>query len=116
VLSLHTFALFFCGFGSRVRALGVRLFGDSPKYIMPVIGSRNTAPAIASAKVGNTAEKQAAYNLHYVNIALGIYFWRVFLYPKAAAQLLPVLFLPLKINKYKNKSRHVLQEHRPQKP
>jgi len=34
--------------------------------------------------------------LHYVNIALGIYFWRVFLYPEGAAQLLPVLFLPLK--------------------
>jgi hypothetical protein len=64
----------------------------------------------------NTAEKQAAYNLHYVNIALGIYFWRVFLYPQAAAQLLPVLFLPLKINPHKNKSRHVLHEHRPQKP
>jgi hypothetical protein len=75
---------------------------------MPVIGSRNTE--------NNTAEKQAAYNLHYVNIALGIYFWHVFLYPQAAAQLLPVLFLPLKINSHKNKSRHVLQEHRPQKP
>jgi len=55
---------------------------------MPVIGSRNT-------KI-NTAEKQAAYNLHYVNIALGIYFWRAFLYPEGSAQLLPVLFLPLK--------------------
>jgi hypothetical protein len=75
---------------------------------MPVIGSRNT-------KI-NTAEKQAAYNLHYVNIALGIYFWRVFLYPEGAAQLLPVLFLPLKINQHKNKSRHVLQVHQPQKP
>jgi hypothetical protein len=52
--------------------LGVWLFGDSPKYIMPVMGSRNT-------KI-NTTEKQAAYNMHYVNIALGIYFWRVFLY------------------------------------
>lgn len=82
----------------------MRLFGDSPKYIMPVIGSRNTAPTIASAKVGNTAEKQAAYNLHYVNIALGIYFWRVFLYPVAVAQLLPVLFLPLKINPHKTKA------------
>jgi hypothetical protein len=80
---------------------------------MPVIGSRNT-------KI-NTAEKQAAYNLHYVNIALGIYFWRVFLYQERAAQLLPVLFLPLnpdsyRDNPYKNKIRHVLHEHRPQKP
>jgi len=33
---------------------------------MPVIGSRNT-------KI-NTAEKQAAYNLHYVNIALGPFY------------------------------------------
>jgi hypothetical protein len=80
----------------------------SPKYIMPVIGSRNTE--------NNTTEKQAAYNLHYVNIALGIYFWRVFLCPETGAQLLPVLFLPLKIKLYKNKSRHVLQVHRPQKP
>jgi hypothetical protein len=54
--------------------------------------------------------------LHYVNIALGIYFWRAFLYPETGAQLLPVLFLPLKINYYKNKSRHVLQVHQPQKP
>jgi hypothetical protein len=46
---------------------------------------------------------------------LGIYFWRVFLYSLAAAQLLPVLFLPLEINPYKNKSRHVLHEHQPQK-
>jgi hypothetical protein len=29
---------------------------------------------------------------------------------KAAGQLLPVLFLPLKIKSYKNKSRHVLQQ------
>ena len=72
------------------------------------MGSRNTK--------NNTAEKQAAYNLHYVNIALGIYFWRAFLYPETGAQLLPVLFLPLKINYYKNKSRHVLQVHQPQKP
>jgi len=75
---------------------------------MPVIGSRNT-------KI-NTTEKQAAYNLHYVNIALGIYFWRVFLYPVGVAQLLPVLFLPFKINPHKNKSRHVLHEHQLQKP
>jgi hypothetical protein len=47
---------------------------------MPVIGSRNT-------KI-NTAEKQAAYNLHYVNIALGIYFWRVFLYPERGSAAL----------------------------
>jgi hypothetical protein len=47
---------------------------------------------------------------------LGIYFWRVFLYPETAAQLLPVLFLQLKINLHKNKSRHVLQEGQPQKP
>jgi RHS repeat-associated protein len=33
----------------------------------------------------------------------------VFLYPERVAQLLPVLFLPLKINPHKNKSRHVLQ-------
>ena len=46
---------------------------------MPVIGSRNT-------KI-NTAEKQAAYNLHYVNIALGSYFWRVFLYKSGSAAL-----------------------------
>jgi hypothetical protein len=69
-----------------------------PKYIMPVIGSRNT-------KI-NTAENRLAYNLHYVNIALGIYFWCAFLYPEGTAQLLPVLFLPLKINPHKNKSRH----------
>jgi len=48
--------------------------------------------------------------LHYVNIALGSYFWRVFLFLVAVAQLLPVLFLPLKINQNKNKSRHVLQQ------
>jgi hypothetical protein len=74
------FAVWFPGYSAQ----GVRLFGDSPKYIMPVMGSRNT-------KI-NTAERQAAYNLHYVNIALGIYFWRVFLYPERVAQLLPVLF------------------------
>ena len=28
-----------------------------------------------------------AYNLHYVNIALGIYFWRVFLYVSGSAAL-----------------------------
>jgi hypothetical protein len=59
---------------------------------MPVIGSRNTAPTIASAKVGNTAEKQAAYNLHYVNIALGIYFWLVFLYKRVGAALAGFVF------------------------
>jgi hypothetical protein len=69
---------------------------------MPVIGSRNTIP--------EPLKRQAAYNLHYVNIALGIYFWRVFLSLRVVAQLLPVLFLPLKINPHKNKSRHVLQE------
>lgn len=47
---------------------------------------------------------QAAYNLHYVNIALGIYFWRVFLYPETAVQLLPVLFLPLKSINTKTKA------------
>jgi hypothetical protein len=47
---------------------------------------------------------------------LGIYFWRVFLSLRAVAQLLPVLFLPLDINLHKNKSRHVLQVHQPQKP
>jgi hypothetical protein len=66
------------------RRIGSAAIWRSPKYIMPVIGSRNT-------KI-NTAEKQAAYNLHYVNIALGIYFWRAFLYPEGAAQLLPVMF------------------------
>ena len=45
---------------------GVRLFGEARQYIMPVIGSRNTRI--------NTTEKQAAYNLHYVNIALGTVF------------------------------------------
>jgi hypothetical protein len=68
---------------------------------MPVIGSRNT-------KI-NTAEEQAAYNLHYVNIALGTVFPGVS-FCKATEQLLPVLFLPLKINPHKNKSRHVLQK------
>jgi hypothetical protein len=68
---------------------------------MPVIGSRKT-------KI-NTAEKQAAYNLHYVNIALGTVFPGVS-FCKASAQLLPVLFLPLKIQSHKNKKRHVLQQ------
>ena len=84
---------------------GVRLFGEARQYIMPVIGSRNT-------HITEPLKRPAAYNLHYVNIALGIYFWQVFLYPEAVAQLLPVLFLPLKIQPYKNKSRHVLQQGR----
>jgi len=38
--SLHTFACFFCGFGSQVRRAGSAAIWRSPKYIMPVIGSR----------------------------------------------------------------------------
>jgi len=76
---------------------GVRLFGEARQYIMPVIGSRNTRI--------NTTEKQAAYNLHYVNIALGSYFWRVFLFLAAVAQLFVTL-----------RRYNVLQEHWLQKP
>ncbi len=35
---LYFFMVLVTGTGAQ----GVRLFGDSPKYIMPVIGSRNT--------------------------------------------------------------------------
>ena len=48
------------------RCVGSVAIWRSPEYIMPVIGSRNT-------KAGTT-EKKAAYNLHYVNIALGTVF------------------------------------------
>ena len=75
----------------------MRLFGDSPKYIMPVIGSRNTNH--------RTAEKQAAYNLHYVNIALGTVFPGMSFCISAGAALAGFV-LPLKIWHYKNKSRH----------
>jgi hypothetical protein len=55
--------------------------------------------------------------LHYVNIALGIYFWRVFLYPEVVAQLFAFLLLPLKNqNNTKSKQSNVLQVHQPQKP
>jgi len=93
--------LLFLRFGSGSRRVGSAAVWRSPEYIIPVIGSRNTR--IIPIAIGTT-EKQAAYNLHYVNIALGIYFWRVFLYPVAVAQLLPVLFLPLKINPHKTKA------------
>lgn len=52
---------FFAVLAPVSRCVGSAAIWRSPKYIMPVIGSRNT-------KI-NTAEKQAAYNLHYVNIA-----------------------------------------------
>ena len=46
---------------------GVRLFGEARQYIMPVIGSRIK-------QISEPLKKQAAYNLHYVNIALGTVF------------------------------------------
>ena len=109
--SLHTFACFFCGLVPGPGAWGVRLFGFSPQYIMPVIGSRNTAPTIASAKVGNTTERQAEYNLHYVNIALGTVFPGVSFCLSARAALAGFV-LPQKISPQKNKSRHVLRQGR----
>ena len=64
--SLHTFALFFCGFGHVSRRVVSAAIWRSPEYIMQVIRSRNTIP--------EPFKKQAAYNLHYVNIALGTVF------------------------------------------
>jgi len=55
VRSLHTFALFFCGFGSGSRRGGSAAIcpdPSGPKYIMPVIGSRNTASAVAFSEGG----------------------------------------------------------------
>ncbi len=65
--SLHTFALFFCGFGHGSECVGSAAIWRSPKYIMPVIGSRIK-------QISEPLKKQAAYNLHYVNIALGTVF------------------------------------------
>ena len=52
-----------------------------------------------------TAERQAAYNLHYVNIALGTVFPGMSFCISAGAALAGFV-LPLKIWHYKNKSRH----------
>jgi hypothetical protein len=57
----------------------------------------------------NTAERQAAYNLHYVNIALGTVFPGVPFCLSAGAALAGFV-LQLKILPHKNKSRHVLQQ------
>ena len=56
---------------------------------MPVIGSRNTS-------IRRTAERPAAYNLHYVNIALGTVFPGVSFCMSAGAALAGFV-LPLKI-------------------
>ena len=64
--SLHTFALFFCGFGhgsERVGSAAICPDPSGPKYIMPVIGSRNNV-------LPGDGCQLLAYNLHYVNIAL----------------------------------------------
>jgi len=59
---LAYFCLLFLRFWSRDQVRGQRGYlATARQYIMPVIGSRN-------AKI-NTAKRQAAYNLHYVNIA-----------------------------------------------
>ena len=66
------------------RRVGSAAIWRSPKYIMPVIGSRNTK--------SNTTERQSAYNLHYVNIALGTVFPGVSFCMSAGAALAGFVF------------------------
>ena len=67
----------------------MRLFGEARQYIMPVIGSRNT-------HITEPLKRPAAYNLHYVNIALGTVFPGVSFCMSAGAALAGFV-LPLKI-------------------
>ncbi len=82
--SLHTFALLFSGFGSQVQRVGSAAIWRSPKYIMPVMGQPEIHPI--PLKTG------CDYNFHYVNIALGIYFWHAFLYKSDSAALAGFVF------------------------